>query len=157
MATKKIVDKPEECPPIKDIEKQDKQSKQPRTKQDSPKKQPNKKKRNFFGAMFTPFSKTKKSWQNITTTKKWGVLSWGSALLLTGLLVYGTFFTTKEMGTFVIVVSCAWAEVAAYNAVYAWKAKCENRLKITYDFVERMADQYGIENITPILQSIIQD
>lgn len=105
----------------------------------------------------SPFMKMVNSWKNTTTTKRLGVLSWSTAIILTAILVYGTFCTDIDMGTLTIIVGASWGEIAAYNAIYAWKSKCENKLKITYDCVERLADKYGIDAITPILQSIIND
>lgn len=94
----------------------------------------------------------------ITTMKRWGILSWMGAIVLTVVLIYGVFFTdlpSDSLSLIQTITACAWAEVAAYNVVYAYKSKMENKLKITYDFIERLGDKYGIEAITPILQSIM--
>lgn len=93
-----------------------------------------------------------------TTMKKWGVISWVCVILLTGaFVIMYCQHPDWNYSEFTLVVSLAWAEVAVYNGCYCIKEKSENRLKIAYGFINDMADKYGIEAITPILQSIIQD
>lgn len=109
-----------------------------------------KKKEGFFKKLFKKSSK-------VPTMKKWGIISWTSAIVLTVILIIGVFFSEKEMEVYATIVGLAWGEVTAYNIAYAWKEKAQNKLKITYGFLEKLAKEYGIENLTPILQSIISD
>lgn len=50
-----------------------------------------------------------------------------------------------------------YAEVAASNAFYFWKAKNENRYKYAEDLVERMADKYGIESVVQIAEAVLKE
>lgn len=95
--------------------------------------------------------------KKIPTMKKWGIASWTTTILLTGILVYGVFCTPLDMGYLVPVVSLAWGEVASYHVVYAFKEKAANKMKISCEFIEKMADKYGIDSITPVLQCVISD
>lgn len=95
--------------------------------------------------------------RKIPTMKRWGIISWAVTITLSAILVYGIFRTDCDMSYLVPVVSLAWGEIATYHAVYAYKEKAANKLKISYDFIEKMADKYGIETVTPVLQCIISD
>lgn len=108
------------------------------------------KKKNVFQRMHERFS-------NVPTMKKWGYLSWTAAAILTIILIYGVFKTDRDMDVYATIVGLAWGEVSVYSAVYAWKEKAANKLKITYNFLERLAGKYRIENVAPILESILQD
>lgn len=92
-----------------------------------------------------------------STSKKGLVLSWVSSWLLSIIVVVGVFCTDKDMSLIVTICGFSWAETGIYDAFYNWKSKCENKSKYAQSWVEKLADKYGIENITPIIQSIIQD
>lgn len=91
------------------------------------------------------------------TMKKWGIISWIATISLTTLFVIFIFFGPfgADVGAFATVVGLAWGEVAVYNACYCFKERAENRMKISMSFINQLADKYGIEALTPIIQSII--
>lgn len=93
----------------------------------------------------------------IQTSKIGIVLSWASSWILSIIAIIGVFFTNKDMSILATICGFSWVETGIYDAVYNWKSKCENRSKYAQCWVEKMADKYGIENITSIIQSIIQD
>ena len=105
------------------------------------------------------FEKFKKALENTPTMKKWGIISWIATITLSTLFILFIFFgpTDKDVGAFATVVGLAWGEVAVYNACYCFKERAENRLKIAYSFIEKMTDKYSLEEMTPIIQSIIQE
>lgn len=105
------------------------------------------------------FEKFKKTLENIPTMKKWGIISWIATISLSTLFVLFIFFgpPNADMRSFATVVGLAWGEVAVYNACYCFKERAENRLKIAYSFIEKMTDKYSLEEMTPIIQSIIQE
>lgn len=53
------------------------------------------------------------------------------------------------------ICGLTYGEISVYSAVYAYKEKSANKLKISLGFIEKLADKYGIESITPILQGIL--
>ena len=89
--------------------------------------------------------------KKIPTIKLWGILSWIVAISLTIVAVI------TQSDVMVTLCGLAYGEVSVFTAVYANKAKAENKLKISYGFIKKLADKYGIENITPILEKIIEE
>ena len=45
----------------------------------------------------------------------------------------------------------------AWGGFYFWKAKNENRSKYALKFVEKLADRYGIESTSRILETVLKD
>lgn len=105
------------------------------------------------------FEKIKKMIQNTSTMKKWGIISWIATIALSSLFIIFIFFgpSGADTASFATVVGLAWGEVAVYNACYCFKERAENRMKISLSFINQLADKYGLEAITPIIQSIIQE
>ena len=89
--------------------------------------------------------------KKIPTIKLWGILSWLVAIFLTIVAVI------TQSDAMITLCGLAYGEVSVFTAVYANKAKAENKLKISYGFIKKLADKYGIENITPILEKIIEE
>lgn len=89
--------------------------------------------------------------KKISTTKLWGLLSWAVAISLTIVAVI------TQSDAMITLCGLAYGEVSVFTAVYANKAKAENKLKISYGFIKKLADKYGIENIIPILEKIIDE
>ena len=105
------------------------------------------------------FERFKRAMEKTPTMKKWGIISWIATISLTVLFVLFIFFGPPEadVASFATVVGLSWGEVAVYNACYCFKERAENRLKISMNAISQLADKYGIEAITPIIQSIIQE
>lgn len=113
--------------------------------------QPKKWYQKFFCSCKNIFTKIQ-----INTTKLWGVISWVVAIILTVITVIGTFNPELDMTNMVTLCGLAYADVGVYIAVYASKAKAENKLKITYGFIDKLGDKYGVDVLTPILETILQ-
>ena len=89
--------------------------------------------------------------KKIPTTKLWGYLSWVVAISLTIVAII------TQSDAMITLCGLAYGEVSVFTVVYANKAKAENKLKISYGFIKKLADKYGIENIIPILEKIIEE
>ena len=95
--------------------------------------------------------------KQIPTMKKWGIFSWATSIIITLITIIGVFFTEKDMAVMGIICGLTWAETSVYDACYCVKEKASNKLKMSIGFIKELADKYGIEAITPILQGILQD
>ncbi len=93
----------------------------------------------------------------IPTSKKGLAWSLGMAIAFSICVVLMTLLTDKDLTALSVVASAAWAEASAYSALYLNKSKMENRYKYAYKWVDQMADKYGIENVTDLAKSIIED
>lgn len=91
----------------------------------------------------------------ISTMKLWGLLSWSVSIAVTIVIICGIFFTDKDMSVLGTICGLTYGEISVYSTVYAYKEKSANKLKISLGFIEKLADKYGIESITPILQGIL--
>ncbi len=94
--------------------------------------------------------------RRIETTKILLVISWATAITLTALTVLFPFWELPTDGL-QIVTPLAWAEVTALNGFYLWKAKNENRAKYAQQFVEKMADKYGMDAAALFAEIVLKD
>jgi hypothetical protein len=85
------------------------------------------------------------------------VVSWGTTLLLTLLTAAGAFFVEKDISPLLTVASLSWGETATATAFYYWKARAENRIKLTQAMVEAWADKYGIEVVANLASIILNE
>lgn len=95
--------------------------------------------------------------KKVSASKKGLVVIFGSAILTTITIIMLTIQGTSDLTVLGEVCTALWAAAGAYSAFYLWKAKTENKSKYAQAFINEMADKYGIENITPIIQSILED
>lgn len=95
--------------------------------------------------------------KNLTTMKRWGILSWGTSIIITAITIVGVFFTEKDMSVMGIVCGLSWAETAVFDACYSHKERSANNMKMAISFMERLADKYGPEIIANMFSSIIQN
>lgn len=93
----------------------------------------------------------------IPTSKKGLAWSLGMAIAFSICVVLMTLFTDKDLTALSVVASAAWAETSAYGAFYLWKTKTENKLKYGQIWYDQMAEKYGVENITSVLDRILGD
>ena len=84
-----------------------------------------------------------------------------TSYIFTALLTLATFlsffFGDRDTSPLVTVTALSWAETAACNAFYFWKAKNENRIKLTEKMVHDLADKYGIDAVVSLVSTIIRD
>jgi len=89
-------------------------------------------------------------------SKKILVANWVATLILTGLVAALSIaqIDVSELGT---IAALSWAELAAANTFYFWKAKNENRIKLTKSMVKEWADAYGIESVTALAEIVLKE
>lgn len=56
-----------------------------------------------------------------------------------------------------IALTASWAEVAAVNAFYLWKAKNENRAKYAQQFLEKFAEKFGADIAVRMADIVLKD
>ena len=88
-------------------------------------------------------------------SKKIVAVSWGVTLWLTILTVVGAFFTEKDVTPLLTLTGLSWGETATSTGFYYWKARAENRIKLTKAMVEAWADKYGIEAVASLASIIL--
>ena len=95
--------------------------------------------------------------RRLCCSQKIVLASYVTTALLTLVTVLGTFFTSRDMTALATVTALSWAETAASNAAYFWKAKTENRIKLSDKMVEDLADKYGIDAVVNLAGVVIKD
>ena len=84
------------------------------------------------------------------------IASWIVTLVLTSITVLLSFLQidATEVG---MLAALSWGEVTAVQAGYLWKAKHENKIKLTKSMVKAWADEYGFESVSALAQALITD
>lgn len=78
-----------------------------------------------------------------------------SYLVLVVLLVI--HLTVADTASFATIV-CAWImECGAATGFYFWKAKNENRSKYALKFIRELAEQYGMDSVARVLETVLKD
>ena len=88
-------------------------------------------------------------------SKKIVVVSWGATILLTILTVVGVFFTERDITPLLTITGLSWGETATATGFYYWKARAENKIKLTKAMVDAWADRYGIEAVANLASIIL--
>lgn len=91
--------------------------------------------------------------------------SFSKKILCAGLcgLVYIVIYTslyvlfTGEVEPLIALISIFGVCLTAAVAFYFWKERSNNNAKYAEDFIEKMADKYGIENVATILQILFSN
>lgn len=95
--------------------------------------------------------------KKLCCSKKIILASFVITVLLTLATVLGTFLTNKDMMALATVTGLSWGETSAATAFYYWKAKNENRIKLTLGMVKELADKYGIEAVVSLTGITLRD
>ena len=95
--------------------------------------------------------------QKLCCSKKIVLASYTATAVLSLLTAVGAFFCETDITPIATVAGLSWAETAACNAFYFWKAKHENRIKLAERMIKDLADQYGIEAVTNLTNIILRD
>ena len=98
-----------------------------------------------------------KDQKRLCCSKKIVLVSYIITILLTLITIVGTFLSSSDMTAIATIASLSWAETAACNAFYFWKAKNENRIKLTQQIVKDLADKYGIDAVANLASIILRD
>ena len=80
--------------------------------------------------------------------------------ILTTAVVIATFVVmwyTQNVEPLQVLIPAIFAEAAAGTGFYYWKAKTENKIKITKQLILDVADQHGIENAIEIARVCFHD
>lgn len=78
------------------------------------------------------------------------------AILLTVVVIAGAFLD-KDMSPVTTIAACWDGQMAAAVGFYYWKAKNENRSKHAMKLVKDLAQEYGIENVIELSNTILKD
>ena len=95
--------------------------------------------------------------EKLCCSKKVLVTSWATTILLTLTCLLAFFMTPKDTTPLATVAGLSWGVTAAVTAVYSWKAKAENKIKLTNIMVKELADKYGIEAVVSLLGISLSD
>ena len=90
-------------------------------------------------------------------SKKILLVSWSSTIFFAILTALGAFFSSRDITPLVTIASLSWGETAASTAFYYWKARTENRIKLTKALVDDWADKYGIDAVATLAGIILND
>lgn len=90
--------------------------------------------------------------KRICCSKKIVVTSYVLTVLLSAICVYGCLFTDRDMAVVGTIAGLAWGETTAVNAFYFWKAKAENKIKLTQSMVQSMGEKYGIDAVVQLAE-----
>jgi hypothetical protein len=90
-------------------------------------------------------------------SKKVLVTSWTTTILLTVISLLAFFLTDKDITPLGALTGGAWGVTAAVTAFYSWKAKAENKIKLTNVMVSDLADKYGIDAVVSLLGITLSD
>lgn len=82
----------------------------------------------------------------IETSKKILIVSYAMAVILTAIVIYGSFYDI-DMSNVTQITVLVWGEVAVSNAFYYKKAGRENVLKIYKSLPKETKDQVDINQI----------
>lgn len=89
-------------------------------------------------------------------SKKITLLSWAVALVLTLFAVVFPLFNVSIEGIN-MALPLSWAEVTAANSFYFWKSKNENRHKYAMRYINKIADEHGIETSIRVAEIVLKD
>ena len=98
-----------------------------------------------------------KQTSKLCCSKKILVVSWSSTALLTAISLLAFFLTDKDVTPLGTLAGLSWGVTAAVTAVYSWKAKAENKIKLTNIMVKDLADKYGIDAVVSLLGVTLSD
>lgn len=84
--------------------------------------------------------------KKIETSKIILCVSYIAAIILTGIVIYGTF-AQVDVSNLTQIALAGWAEVAATNVFYYRKAGMENKLKIYNSFAQETKDQIDVNQM----------
>lgn len=92
-------------------------------------------------------------------SKRLVLVSWIVTGVLTSALVLAVFLasTTRDLSPLVTVTGLSWAETATATGFYYWKARAENRIKLTKAMVDDWAEKYGISAVVDLARVVLPD
>lgn len=97
--------------------------------------------------------------KRLCCSKKIVVASYVSTILLTITLVLGVFLAPPEtnLSPLEVVTGLAWGESGLATGFYYWKARTENKIKLTKVMVDDWAEKYGIDAVTNLASIVLSE
>ncbi len=92
----------------------------------------------------------------IPTSKLILAVDFAVAILLTGAVAAGAWLG-RDVYQVTAVCACWDAQMTAAVGFYYWKAKNENRSKYAMALVRDLAQEYGIENVISLANTVLKD
>lgn len=101
----------------------------------------------------------KRGQRKLCCSKKIVVVSYVATGVLTITLVLGVFLAPAEisLAPLEVVTGLAWGETAVASAFYFWKARTENRIKLTQAMVDSWAEKYGIDAVATLASIVLSE
>jgi len=90
-------------------------------------------------------------------SKKVVLSAWSVFILLLIALLYGLFFTERDMATLAVVLGADSAVTGTATGFYFWKAKAEKKLELFERLAAKWEKKYGIEAVTTLAQVIFTE
>lgn len=90
-------------------------------------------------------------------SKKVVLSAWSVFILLLIALLYGLFFTERDMSVLAIVLGADSAVTGTATGFYFWKAKAEKKLELFERLAAKWEKKYGIEAVTTLAQVIFTE
>lgn len=94
--------------------------------------------------------------KTMETSKKILAGSWTAAIILTVIVIIGTF-KQVDVTNLTILASASWAELTAAHGFYYWKSKNENRHKGAQKLIRELAKEHGIDAAARFAEIIYKD
>lgn len=85
----------------------------------------------------------------LCSSKKIWRVSFAVTILLTTVTVCA-FCMGLEISSLVTLCALAWTELGAATGFYYWKARSENKIKLTLGLVDELAEKYGIDAVVQL-------
>lgn len=95
--------------------------------------------------------------KTLCCSKKIVLASYTITVLLTLATALGVFLSDRDMSPMATLAGLAWVETGVCNGFYFWKARAENRVKLSNAMVKELADKYGIEAVIGLVGITIKD
>ena len=84
------------------------------------------------------------------------ITNWVVTLVLTG-IVTALSVMQIDCAEVSAMAALSWTALAVDQGFYSWKAKNENRIKLTKTMVKSWADEYGIESVTALAEIVLKE
>ena len=89
-------------------------------------------------------------------SKKILLTNWVATLALTG-LVAALSIAQIDCAEVSAMAALSWAALGVDQAFYSWKAKSENKIKLTKSMMMEWADKYGAETVVELTSTLLSD
>ena len=90
-------------------------------------------------------------------SKKVVLSAWCVFAVLLSALLYGIFFTERDMTPLTVVLGADSAVTGTATGFYFWKAKAEKKLELFERMAAKWEKKYGIEAVTNLAQVIFTE